>query len=225
MWRYTLHLRELHFYNLFEQWKTKGVPFYLSRLFNLNFFIVFTVPKQYLWQLLDLVPVPGHLVFFIHSYSFPFVAWSCTTFNHNTFVPLLTCLLFFFQGTQISILWYRVSFWRTLNLPPRVPFAKCLAQSSSLKSVITSESIALHFISNHRNTLFPCSSFWWAPFSIKSSWSFLETTEKFHANMQKDSHFYTGIQTNMGNHEQNIPPRPRLIYSFTFLTTLRKTVW
>lgn len=43
--------------------------------------------------------------------------------------------------------------------------------------------------------------------------------------MQKDSHFYTGIQTNMGNHEQNIPPRPRLIYSFTFLTTLRKTVW
>lgn len=157
--------------------------------------------------------------------QFPFCSMKLHHFQPQYLCSSTYLFTFFFQGIQISILWYRVSFWRTLNLPPRVPFAKCLAQSSSLKSVVTSESIALHFISNHRNTLFPCSSFWWAPFSIKSSWSFLETTEKFHANMQKDSHFYTGIQTNMGNHEQNIPPRPRLIYSFTFLTTLCKTVW
>lgn len=97
------------------------------------------------------------------------------------------CFFCFLQSTQISIPWYRVSFWQALNLPPRVPFAECVAQSASLNSVTASESVALHFISNHRNTLFPCSSFWYAPFNIKSYWSFLETTEKFHADMQKDS--------------------------------------
>lgn len=100
---------------------------------------------------------------------------------------------FFFQGTHISIPWYRVSFWRDLNLSPLVPFANCLAQTASLNSVISSESVALHFISNHRNTLFLCSSFWIAPLSIKSSCSFLETTERFHANMRKDSYSDFGI--------------------------------
>lgn len=130
---------------------------------------------------LELVPVPWHLVFFHSLIRIPSFLYFLI---YNVFLCFFFCFL---QSTQISIPWYSVSFWQALNLPPRVPFAECVAQSASLNSVIASESVALHFISNHRNTLFPCSSFWYAPFHIKSYWSFLETTEKFHADMQKDS--------------------------------------
>lgn len=142
--------------------------------------------------ILELVPVSLNSICFLpHTIFLCRKATSLSTTIYS-FLHFLI-YIFFFQGTYISIPWYRVSFWRDLNLSPLVPFANCLAQAASLNSVISSESVALHFISNHRNTLFLCSSFWIAPLSIKSSCSFLETTERFHANMQKDICSYFGI--------------------------------